>query len=240
MIKRISPCPIIEAIIQINCTFAVDQDIVVGLIYSLLQKTDSDRKLTIEKLPILNLPEGIRRSDPNLRDKPWYKINFGDHFILVGLFGVAFGINPPYNGWNFFKSFSTQVFDVLKGTVIKGISAITLKYLDFFSNINIFEKINCDINLNGNRIITIPTIFRTEIPEGKFIKALQITNGAHLHNQILKIDDDGSLIEISLFTRNVSLDKFDQIIEDAHSFQKNSFFELLSDNFLAAFEIEYE
>lgn len=239
MIKKISPCPIIEATIQVNCTFTVDQDIVVGLIYSLLKEKDV-APLTVEKLPILNLPEDIRKSDPNLRDKPWYKINSGGYFILVGLFGVALGLNPPYEGWASFKMFANQVLNVLKGNVIKGISAITLKYLDFFSDTNIFENINCKICLCGNQITTIPTIFRTEIPEDKFIKILQITNGAHLRNQAMSIDNDGSLIEISLFTRNVSLDNFDQIIEDAHSFQKKSFFELLSDDYLATFEIEHE
>lgn len=240
MIKRISPCPIIEAIIQINCTFAVDQDVVVGLIYSLLKGKDGNHELTVERLPILNLPEDIRRSDPNLKDKPWFKINYGEYFILIGLFGVAFGVNPPYDQWASFKAFSIQVFSDLKGNVIKGVSAVTLKYLDFFSNVNIFEKINCKLSLVGKQITAIPTIFRTEIIEDKFVKIFQITNGAHLHNSALKIDDDGSLIEISLFTKNVSLDNFNQVIDSAHSYQKKSFFELLSDEYLNTFEIEYE
>lgn len=241
MIKRISPCPIIEANIQINCTFAVDQDVVVGLVYSMLQGDKyGNLELSLERLPILNLPEDIRRNDPNLRDKPWYKINYGEYFLLIGLFGVAIGVNPPYKGWDSFKSFSINIFNGLKGSVIKGISAITLKYLDFFSNVNIFEKINCEIILNNNRITAIPTIFRTELPEDKYIKIIQITNGVHLSNPNLRINDDGSLIEISLFTKNVSLDNFNIVIDDAHSFQKGSFFELLSDEFLKTFEIEYE
>lgn len=240
MIKRIYPCPIIESTIQINCTFAVDQDVVVGLIYTLLNENNVSNKLTIEKLPILNLPIDIRRNDPNLRDKPWYKINFGEYYILLGLFGVAFGVNPPYDSWESFKAFSVRVFNVLKGTVIRGLSAITLKYLNFFPNVNIFEKINCSLILNGTPISVIPTIFRTEIPEDKFIKIFQIANGAHLQNQALSINNDGSLIEISLFTRNASLDNFEKIIEDAHCFEKKSFFELLSDEYLKTFEIENE
>lgn len=240
MIKRISPCPIIEAIIQINCTFAVDQDVVVGLIYSLLKEKNGNQEPIVERLPILNLPEDIRRNDPNLKDKPWFKINYGEYFILIGLFGVAFGVNPPYDQWSSFKTFSNQVFGDLRGSVIKGVSAVTLKYLDFFSNVNIFEKINCKLTLVGNIITAIPTIFRTEIIEDKFVKIFQITNGVHLNNSALNIDADGSLIEISLFTRNVSLDNFNQVIEKAHYYQKKSFFELLSDDFLNTFEIEYE
>lgn len=239
MIKSISPCPIIEANIQINCTFMVDQDVIVGLIYSLLHETDG-RKLNIEKLPILNLPEQIRCTDPNLKDKPWYKINCGEFFIMVGLFGIAFGVTPPYSGWDKFHNFATQVFNELNGRVIKGISSITLKYLNFFSETNIFENINCSICLNGNPVTAIPTIFRTELPESKFIKVFQITNGAHLQNHALNIDNDGSLIEISIFTRNVSVDNFNNVLEDAHICQKKSFFELLSNEYLATFRIENE
>lgn len=239
MIKSISPCPIIEATIQINCTFMVDQDVIVGLVYSLLHDKDG-RQLNIEKLPILNLPEDIRMADPNLRDKPWYKINCGGFFILVGLFGIAIGVTPPYEGWSQFQNFAIQVFNELNGRVIKGISSITLKYLNFFSETNIFEKINCKLYLDNAQITMIPTIIRTELPEDKFIRVFQITNGAHLQNKALNIDNDGSLIEISIFTRNISVDNFSRVLEEAHACQKKSFFELLSDDYLAEFDRKYE
>ena len=227
MIKRISPCPIIDATIQVNCTFTVDQDVVVGLIYSLLENKLDEKLLQLEKLPILNLPEDIRRNAPDLKDKPWYKINCGEYYILIGLFGIAFGVNGAYAGWESYKRFASEVFGTFKDNLIKGVSAINLKYLDFFRDVNIFEKIKCEIKINNNQITSIPTIFRTELPINKFVKVLQITNGVHVKNKNLKIDNDGSLIEINLHTKNVSIDTFDSIIEDAHVIQKESFFELL-------------
>lgn len=103
--------------------------------------------------------------------------------------------------------------------------------MDFFRDVNIFEKIKCEIKINNNQITSIPTIFRTELPIKKYVKVLQITNGVHVKNKNLKIDNDGSLIEINLHTKNVSIDTFDSIIEDAHAIQKESFFELLTDDF---------
>ena len=238
MIKRISPCPIIDATIQVNCTFTVDQDVVVGLIYSLLENKLDKKPLQLEKLPILNLPEDIRRNDPNLKDKPWYKINCEEYYILIGLFGIAFGVNGAYTGWESYKRLASEVFGTFKDNLIKGVSAINLKYLDFFRDVNIFEKIKCEIKINNNQITSIPTIFRTELPINKYVKVLQITNGVHVKNKNLKIDNDGSLIEINLHTKNVSIDTFDSIIEDAHAIQKESFFELLTDDFLHSFEVE--
>lgn len=240
MIKRLSPCPIIEATIQINCTFLTDPDIVVGQILALLNREEG-MQAQVEKFPLLNLPQDIRLNDPNLRDKPWYKLSVGDDFyILIGLFGVALGINPPYKGWDGFKQFSLLVFNKLKGVIITTVESISLKYLDFFSEINIFEKINCSISMNNKQITEIPTIFRTELREGEFVKIVQITNGAHLINQALNIDNNGSLIEISLFKRNLNEEEFESIIDKAHMIQKTSFFELLKDEYLKTFEIEYE
>lgn len=239
MIKRLSPCPIIEATIQINCTFMSDPDIVVGQIFTLLSEIDRI-KATVEKFPLMNLPEDIRRNDPNLRDKAWYKLSVGEYYILIGLFGVALGINPPYKGWDGFKEFSARVFNRLKGTIITTVESVSLKYLDFFSEINIFEKIKCEISMNGKQIIEIPTIFRTELREGDFIKIIQITNGAHLVNQALNIDNDGSLLEMSLFTRAIQEDDFFNIIDKAHEILKSSFFQLLTEEYLHTFAIEYE
>ena len=216
-----------------------DPDIVVGQILSLLT-SDQSYRASVEKLPLLELPEALRLNDPNLRDKPWYKLTFGDYYILIGLFGVALGIIPPYKDWVSFRKFALSVFERLKGTIINEIESVSLKYLDFFSDINILEKANCEISLNGKKITEIPTIFRTEIREGEFIKAVQVTNGAHLTNQALGIDNDGSLIEINLFTRSVKENEFANVIEKAHSIQKKSFFELLTDEYLKTFEIEYE
>ena len=243
VIKRISPCPIIEAVVQVNCTFVVDQDVVVGMVYSMLQEAMQEVKidsLRIEKLPIMNLPEEIRRADMNLRDKPWYKIECGEYFILIGIFGVAFGVNPPYKGWEAFKDFSVKIFDLLRNNVVKEVGSVMLKYLDFFPDVNILEKVNCEFCVNRKAITAVPTIFRTELPEGDFVKILQITNGVHLQNQVLGIDSDGSLIEISLFAKGVSMEDFDRVIEDAHSKQKQDFFSLLSTEYLNTFEVEYE
>lgn len=240
MIKRLSPCPIIEATIQINCTFLTDPDIVVGQILTLLNREEG-LQAKVEKFSLLNLPQDIRLNDPNLRDKPWYRLSVGDNFyILIGLFGIALGINPPYRGWDTFKHFSLFVFNKLKGTIITEVESISLKYLDFFSEINIFEKINCSISMNAKQITEIPTIFRTELRENEFVKIVQITNGAHLINQALNIDNDGSLLELTLFKKNLNEEEFESIIDKAHTIQKNSFFELLKDDYLNTFEVEYE
>lgn len=239
-IKKITPCPIIEATIQVNCTFFVEADLAVGLLFSSLSHIFAVENLRMERLPILNLPEELRKADPNLRDKPYYKINCGKYYILMGLYGLSFGVNPPYSGWDDFKSFSIKVFNLLKNNLIKGVSAISLKYLDFFKEINILEKANCSFLLNGTPITAVPTIFRTELPIDGFMKVIQITNGVHLRNPALRINNDGSLIEIILFTKNVSKENFYQAIEDAHRYQKKSFFELLTEDYLKTYTVEYE
>jgi uncharacterized protein (TIGR04255 family) len=239
MIKKIEPCPIIEATIQINCSFTVDQDAVVGIMYSLLNDLNLG-KPELQRLSILNLPREIRNSDPNLRDKPWYQIKCGDYIVLVGLFGFAIGITGEYKGWAAFKDFAVKVFDIVKPKIVESINSVSLKYLNFFKGDNIFENVNCDFILNGKKVTQVPTIFRTETKEDDFVKMLQITNGVHLINKALNIDDDGSLIELNLFTRNVIAKDYKDIIEEAHLREKQTFFDLISEDYLSKFKVEQD
>lgn len=232
--QKIAKSPIIDAVIQINCTFQVNQDAVVGLILGLLQanKIHIDK---FDKLPISNIPEQIRKSDPNLKNSPIFRLQCGNYSIFTGLYGFSIGIILPYQNWAEFKEFTLQIFNILKETIIKGISAISIKYVNFFKS-NIFDNINCNITLVDRKITNIPTIFRTEIQEDKHIKVLQISNGVHLRNIAQNIDADGSIIDISVLCKNVSIETVDDLLESAHTYAESMFFELLNEDYIKLLE----
>jgi uncharacterized protein (TIGR04255 family) len=64
--KKISPCPIVEAIIEIRFDASLPGDAIFGIIYNMLK----DEYTNLEKLPILELPDAIRTTDPNLMYSP--------------------------------------------------------------------------------------------------------------------------------------------------------------------------
>jgi len=67
---KISPCPIVEALLEIRFTTVIHPDAVFGLFYNAL-KSDFPK---VDNLPILQIPDALRATDPNLKYKPLYKI----------------------------------------------------------------------------------------------------------------------------------------------------------------------
>ncbi|MCE2887858.1 MAG: TIGR04255 family protein, partial [Pseudanabaena sp.] len=68
--KKITPCPILQAVVELRFETVLPSDAVFGILYSLL----SSQYNTFEKLPILQIPEILRSQDPNLRYQPAYKL----------------------------------------------------------------------------------------------------------------------------------------------------------------------
>ena len=89
----------------------------------------------VENLPILQLPEPLRMGDPNLRFKPHYKVHNGSISIQIGPDVLAISSFPKYIGW---AEFSTILFDILtrieKINIIKNVSRIGIRYINFFEN----------------------------------------------------------------------------------------------------------
>ena len=66
--KKITPCPILEAIVEIRFEPEEPDDAIFGIIYNQFKKSFPE----IEKLPILQIPDQFRSKDPNLIYKPHY------------------------------------------------------------------------------------------------------------------------------------------------------------------------
>lgn len=233
---HLSNSPIIEASVEIYCTFNIPNDAVIGVIYTTL----TEHKIAIKalnKLPICNIPEEIRKSDINLRDKPTHQFICDEGVILVGNNTLSFGVLPPYKSWITFQSFIKKVIKYIRDAqIIKGLSRISIKYLNFFKDNNIFDNINLKISLNNNIINNPSTVFKTEIiTKSDSIIVLQITNGVHVKNQLLKLDNNGSLLDLNVVSKKISLDTLETVIENAHTEAKELFFKLLKSDFVKEF-----
>ncbi len=71
---KIDPCLIIDALVEIRFSTKIHPNAVFGLLCNALQ-TDFEK---VENLPILQLPDSVRSSDPNLQFKPHYRITSKD------------------------------------------------------------------------------------------------------------------------------------------------------------------
>ena len=79
--KVISPCPIIEAIVEVRFDASIPSDAIFGVVYNEF-KNDFPKKP--ESLPITQLPEQIRNNEPNLLYKPHYRLSDSTFLLHVG------------------------------------------------------------------------------------------------------------------------------------------------------------
>ncbi|MFH1052704.1 MAG: TIGR04255 family protein [bacterium] len=230
--KKITPCPIIDALLEIRFSINTDPNAVFGQLYSYFKESFSKP----ESLPILQVPEYIRKVDPNFQFKPHYRLEKDGFILQIGSDVLTISSFPEYIGWN---NFSEMIYEILKkvktSDIIDRISRLGLRYVNFFE-LNIFDHINLDVHMTGNSITEKNIIIKTEINGDDFKQTLQISNHAQSGEKF------GSIIDIDTF-KDIELEDFfnnqEKLIEFVHLQEKHLFFSLLKDEFLQNFNPEY-
>jgi uncharacterized protein (TIGR04255 family) len=230
--KNINPCPIVDALLEVRFTSKINANAVFGLIYSVLQK-DFQK---VETLPILQLPDIVRASDPNLKYKPYYKVSNENFVIQIGPDVISISSFPKYLGWELFSKIIFEVLSKIENVgIINIIERIGIRYINFFET-NIFEKVNLKVYIGADDILYKNTIVRTEIEQGEFSSTLQVANNAIINGKL------GSIIDIDTFvTKN--LDTFfsrkTELINAGHLKEKELFYSLLKPEFLKTLNPTY-
>lgn len=224
---KITPCPIVDTIVEIRFSTSLPPDAVFGILYNSL-KDDFSK---VEKFPILGIPEEIRMKDPNLRFKPHYKIYNEKLIIQIGPDIISFGQHLPYQGWEeFSKGIYDVLFKIMNTNIISKIERLGFRYVNFFPNKSI-EDLNINLAVNNININSGNTVLRTDFIKEDLISVLQVNNNARINNG----NDVGLVIDIDIST-TANLDNFfvnkQNIIEKCHDFEKEIFFSLLKTLFL--------
>ncbi len=224
--KRISPCPIVEAVVELRFDSPFPHDAIFGVLYNEFKKDYPN----VEELPILQLPEVVRKQDPNLKFKPYYKLSKDKKSIFqVGARLISLINLNPYDGWD---NFSGRLDDVLKRVkkleIVSFYSRVGIRYINGF-DCNIFEKINLSLSMGVRALTDVSTSMRLEIPTSRFVSTLMIANNA----KVTKADTTtkGSIIDIDTFIENPK-DDVSNLIKEGHLEEKKLFFSLLKKDFL--------
>ena len=225
--KLLKDNPIIETGLEMTLSYSIPSDAIVGILFNILHQ--KDEHVGLQKLPISNIPDDIRRMDPNLKNKPTLQISCMDGFVQIGDSVLCIGGKMPYTSWAKFEQFIKQIIDFLSqnSLIINLVELVKLRYLNFYTE-NIFDRINLNISMDGiNNICSGSTVFRTEIPCTEDIMGvLQITNGVHVKNESLELDNDGSLIDIQTLAKKVSLDNWLDAVQKLHEHVESLFIKL--------------
>jgi len=139
--KKIAPCPIIDALLEIRFETDVHPSAVFGIIYHAI----STKYPNVEKLPVLQVPEPVRDNDPTFKFKPYFKVTDNNYIVQIGPDVITISSHPKYAGWN---SFSAEIFTLIHTVqnldIVNSIVRLGLRYINFFP-IDIFNNINLEI-----------------------------------------------------------------------------------------------
>jgi uncharacterized protein (TIGR04255 family) len=234
--KRIEPCPIKEAIVEIRFETALPGEAVFGVVYNSIK----DRYKELEKLPILQLPEVVRMNDPNLVHQPHYRLKKDNFLIQIGPQILSVVVVEPYPGWETFLGEIEYVFTkVHELGIIDKVTRFGIRYVDFF-NLDIAEKLKIHILLNEHEVVSESIVLRIVFDKGSFHSALQISNDVTLEEHQRKVK--GSALDLDTYSEEKRNDFFlhlDPILTEAHTIEKELFFSLLRPEFLESLNPTY-
>lgn len=233
---RITPCPIIEAILEIRFVTAHDWSLLPGLLF----KEIKERYSKIEKLPLAQMPDDIRRTNPELVHAPL--ANFiGEGFtIQFGPRVVALVSNKEYPGWTRVSEELDWLLGKLQAAdfILEG-ERLGMRYIDFF-NTDLFPHLTLQFQAENQPISGFEMNFTTAFAREDFTARLILNNGALVRtaDQVLK----GSVLDLDLSLGASDFELFStsaERFEQAHRLNKEIFFGLLKPDFLASLSPDY-
>lgn len=236
--KRISPCPITEAILEVRFESTLPADAIPGMAYDRL-KADFPK---MEKLPILQLPPQLLSKDPDLRFKPHYKLSGETPSITVNIGPevISFITAESYPGWGVFsQQYKKILAKVNEAGFISKITRVGLRYINFFEA-DVFNLVTLSTTIGNTKISSTDLTIRAVIPDGEFKNTLSISN-----NVKVKIGKkpviSGSLIDIDTHydTHTNVRSVIDTLLDTGHECEKKLFYNLLQPAYLESLNPEY-
>lgn len=237
---QLEKCPLVDALLEIRFESSIIGSAIFGIIYNLIR---NDYKGAVTNLPILQVPEQIRKNDPNLKFKPLYRLESDKYIIQIGDDVLCISSKMPYVGWNEFFSHTIELIKkIARENIINKVLRIGHRYVNFFEG-DIMDRLTISKpTISGYQ--TNNVLVRTEVKDcDNFIDTVQITNSATYKSPLRPDLLLGSLIDIDSFKEygdNYFLENLESEIEKVHACEKRMFFSLLKRDFLDSLNPIYE
>ncbi len=234
--RKISPCPISEAIIEIRYETDSPGEAVFGMVYSAFRQDFPESK----KQPVLSIPEQIRKIDPNLMYLPEHHLVNGNFMLLVGPRSFALAVTGEYCGWTELSRKADEVFDRLhRLEFIRGVTRVGLRYINVFS-FDILTRSTLRLIRGDTPLASRSSQIVAQIPSGNFENTLRVANGAVVKMGASIVGDSIVDIDVSL-TKDLGgfFGHRKSILDAAHEEEKKLFFSLLTEEYLATLNPEY-
>ena len=235
--KKINPCPIVEAVVEIQFDSILPGDAIFGVIYNQFKEKYPE----YTKLPILQLPDAIRSKDPNLIFKPHYKMQKDNFLIQIGPKVFSIANIKEYSGWDSFNKKIFEAFETIsKSNVVVSVRRFGLRYINVFKGLDIYEHSNFKAVLNDQAYKNVKADILIQIPKNEYLHKFKIIN--HTKVSVGKQIFEGSVIDIDISNEKITdtfFENMNEIIETAHTEEKKIFFGLLKEKYINSLNPKY-
>ncbi|HZF61502.1 MAG TPA: TIGR04255 family protein [Desulfovibrio sp.] len=233
--QKISPCPVVEAVVEIRFEPCVPGDAVFGLLYTGIREDFPQS----EAHPVLQIPEMIRDQDPMLRYTPHYKLLKDNFALQIGPRVLSISTVSGYPGWNSFTPMIKLILGkFFAANIAKNIERVGVRYINLF-DLNIFQKMSIDFKSNDVDFRLNSSTVSSTVLNDKTISQLRISNEAKAIVDGKEMS--GSIIDIDTYVLSPDYDEKNvfEKIEVCHVDEKNMFFSILLPEFIAEHAPEY-
>lgn len=224
--------PLIDCVIELRFETDLVKSAVFGVIYNCIKEMYPG---IVYNLPISQLPEQIRVSDPNLKYKPIYRLENDNTILQIGTDVLCISSKMPYIGWNEFHNISVNIITkVMALGFIKRISRVGFRYVNFVEG-DIKDLLKMSFQLDDNTFNTLN--IRTKIDKDGFSNNLFFSNDTFFKQK------KGSMIDIDTskeYNDDSFVNNIESELQNAHQCEKELFFSLLKEELLQRFNPKYD
>lgn len=233
---------LIECIFEIRFNEAIESEVLFANVYTLL----STEGFTHKKTQHADLPDEILKKDPIFEFMSFYKFNNKNYNVQIGPKVINISITAPYKGWEDFSIFLNDKVTKFSNLIEKRtIKQISMRYVNFFDGINIFDNINIEIKdefLCSDFTASKKRGYRTLINCNDMEMSLQIDNSVGIRQELDKKEKKGSIIDIDLKS-DIKITNSSEIIQNAeelHNRIKETFFNILKEEYVKNLEPKFK
>lgn len=247
--KKINPERIREAIVQVFFHSETPFEPLIGYIYAVL----TEFGFSYTNRPVLPkhfIPPGTQAL-PNSFDimvAPQYFF-FNDYIrIQVQEDGsLTFNSMNNYPGWStYFGQIQVVLGLLLERKTVSSFRRVGIRYISEFPNVDILEKVNFKVELEGLDVPMISGNFRVEWTKDPFRFVVNLASKLPIAPMVVVTEEKPrftSLIDIDVIRQNFVEDdpqKLFSMIDQVHQHEKEQFYQLLKPEFLKTLNPEYE
>ena len=238
---KVKNCPIEEAVFEIRFSSMFPPEAVFGIFYQILNRNFPGSALIPQ--PILQLPEAVRQTDPNLLYQAHHRLQRDNQSIGVGPRTLTFSNQKPYVGWAAWSSFIEKVVqELVASKVFNVVERTGLRYINLFEA-KLFEIADIEVKVIGSKLDSQSTTVRSEILDQDFVIILNLANNVNINScgrtftcSALDVDVLRNLgVDNDIFGKILS-----QVMIDSHQKEKELFFNILKQGHINSLDPTYE